>query len=258
MKSIGKMNQNLLGLALAALLAMPVSTSAGGVADATEITQIMNNVQLVMAYVEQVEQTSTQLKQYQTMLQNLQQMTPSGQLDQAAVALWRDQNMNQAFMSLRTAVVNGQRVSYSLANLDQHFKRQYPGYGGPIDFGVAYRDWSDNTLDAVKNATALMAVHADEFATEEGTIRELQNKSRSAQGQMAALQAGNQVGIATVSQLQKLRQLQMAQMQAQNAHIAAQQSNADADAEVMRQFLDRRTKVRSIAEIEQQQKGAAK
>lgn len=256
MKLIAKTSQKLLTVGLAAWCSAAVPAWAGGVAGATEFTQILNNVQLMMSYVEQAEQTITQMRQYQTMLQNLQQMAPSTTLDAAASKLWEDQNMARVFADLRSVVMNGQRASYSLANLDKNFGRKYPGYSGygnGTNYSEAYRDWSDSTLDAVRNSIALVTAHADDFSSEEGMIRELQSKSRSANGQLQALQAGNAVGIQMVGQMQKLRQLHMAQMQSQNAYIAAQQSKSDADDAVMRQFVNRRTKVRSIAEIQRQQ-----
>lgn len=212
--------------AACAIVAIPVY-AGGSVGRATEHTQILNNLQLVASYAEQVEQTVTQISQYQTMLTNLMQLTPSGALNQAAQKLWADQNMAQAFHSLRRIVIAGQSTSYTLANIDQNFKRMHPGYGAKIDYQYAYRDWSDNTLDAVKNATALLTTHADDFESEASMVNLLSSRSQTAQGQLQALQAGNDVGIAMVGQIQKLRQLQMAQIQAQNAHIAAQQSEND-------------------------------
>lgn len=205
--------------------------SAGAIIGATEITQILNNIQLAMSYVEEAQQTITQINQYKTMLKNLEKMTPSAYLDQAAQKLWTDQNMYQTFKKLQTIVVNGQRMGYSLSNINTEFKRTHPGYGGftsDYDFNKGYRDWSDTTLDSVKNAMAMAGLHAADFDTEQEMVRQLQSKSASADGQLEALQVGNQVGVAMVGQMQKLRQMSMAQMQAQNAHIAGQQSQQDA------------------------------
>jgi len=204
--------------------------AGGAVAGATEPTQIMNNIQLVLSYVEQAQQTTTQLQQYQTMLTNLMRLTPSNLLGQASQQLWQDQGMAQAFSNLRKIVVNGQNIAYTMANMDSQFKNMHPGYGNfgnGTDFFRSYQGWSDNTLGQVKNAVAMVTTHSENFATEEGMVQELANASNSAQGQLQAVQAGNQIGVAMVGQMQKLRQLQMAQMQAQNAYLAGQQSAAD-------------------------------
>jgi len=202
--------------------------ASGAIAGATEPTQILNNLQLVASYAEHAEQTVTQINQYQTMLRNLMQLTPSGALNQAAQKLWSDQNMASAFNSLRRIVIAGQSTSYTLANIDSNFRTMHPGYGTVVDFQHAYRDWSDNALDSVKNALTLVTAHADDFESEAGMVSQLATRSQTAQGQLQALQAGNDIGVAMVGQMQKLRQLQMAQMQAQNAYIGAQQSENDA------------------------------
>lgn len=211
----------------AALVQVPAHASGGGMAGATEPTQIMNNIQLIASYAEHIQQTTTQIQQYQTMLKNLVQMTPSQLLDQSAQKLFKDQNMLKAFKDLRRIVVAGQSTSYTLANIDQQFKGMHPGYKAKINFQNAYRDWSDNTLDSVKNALTLVTAHADDFDNEQSMVDELLSKSQTAQGQLQALQAGNAVGVQMVGQLQKLRQLQMAQVQAQNAFISGQQSEND-------------------------------
>lgn len=243
----------LMGAVIVALNS-PVPAMAGGaVAGATEPTQILNQIQLVMSYVEQAQQTTTQLQQYQTMLTNLMRLNPSELLGQASRQLWQDQGMSQAFTNLRKIVVNGQNIAYTMANMDSQFKNMHPGYGNfgnGTDFFKSYQMWSDNTLGQVKNAVAMVTTHSENFATEEGMVQELANASNSAQGQLQAVQAGNQIGVAMVGQMQKLRQLQMAQMQAQNAYIAGQQSKADAEDDALQQFFTRKnTKVRTIEEI---------
>ncbi|MFC3110928.1 P-type conjugative transfer protein TrbJ [Undibacterium arcticum] len=200
---------------------------AGAIIGATEITQILNNFQLAASYAEQAQQTATQIQQYQAMLQNLKQMTPSNLLDQSAQKLFTDQNMMQTFKNLQNVVIAGQQTSYSLANIDSRFKQAYPGYGGGADFSKSYKDWSGNTLGSVKNALSLITAHSENFSSEEGMVNELKNKSQTAQGQLEVTQAGNQVSLAMVGQMQQLRQLQMAQARVQADYVAGQQSKTD-------------------------------
>lgn len=221
------------------MLAGPANAT-GLIAGATEPTQILNNIQLVASYAEQAQQTVTQFNQYQTMLKNLMQMTPSQLLDQSAQKLWADQNMAKSFRDLRRITVAGESTAYTLANIDQQFKNLNPGYNGfskGFNFNAAYANWSGNTLNAVNGALRVLSAHADDFDTESDLMSELSSKSQTAQGQLQALQAGNQVGIAMVGQMQKLRQLQMAQMQAQNAFISGQQSRSDANDAKLQEFI---------------------
>lgn len=205
-----------------------LSVFAGAIIGATEPTQIMNNLQLLASYLEQAQQTATQFQQYQTMLKNLQQMTPSTLLDQQSQKLFTDQNMMQAFKNLQTVVTGGQQSAYTLSNMDQKFKQSNPGYGNGGNFSNSYRDWSANTLGSVKNALALITTHSDNFASEQGMVSELSVKSQTAAGQLQAVQAGNQISVAMVGQMQQLRQLQMAQARAQADYITSEQGEKDA------------------------------
>lgn len=247
-------NQALTLIAACAIATVSVTAQAGAVVGATEFTQIANQIQLTLSYVEQAQQTVHQLNQYKTMLQNLQRMTPSELLGASASALWRDQNMDRTFRNVRSIVVGGQSISYGLGNLDSSFKKVHPGYSAyaNTNFNKLYAGWSDNTLAAVKNSLGMISAHSDSFAKEEDMVRELQRRSQTATGQLEAIQAGQDISVAMVSQLQQLRQLQMAQMATQNAYVGAQQSQADASADAMQQFVKGvgRTRVRSASEIE--------
>lgn len=205
------------------------NTYAGGaIAGATEPTQILNNIQLMASYAEEASQTVTQIQQYQTMLQNLQRLTPSSLLNQAAQKLFVDQNMLQTFKSLQRVVVAGQQTSYTLANIDQRFKQMHQGYGANgLDFSRSYRDWSGNTLNSVRNSLALISAHSENFDSEQEMVSELMERSQTANGQMQVMQAANQIGVAMVGQMQQLRQLQMAQGRAQADYMAQQVSEKD-------------------------------
>lgn len=60
---------------------------------------------------------------------------------------------------------------------------------------------------------------------------------RSAQGQLEVTQVGNQVGMAMVTQLQKLGQLQAAQIQQESNAIAGAQSRTDAGDAKLQEYL---------------------
>lgn len=207
--------------------------NAGAVVGATEFTQILNNSQLFASYGEQVQQTLHQFNTYQKMLQNLKQSIPSALLDQQALQLWNNSNMTQTFRNLRTIVVNGQKVSYSLSNQDQTFKRLHPGYGSEFNSKDQYQDWSDDTHAAVANSMAVAGVQADSIDTEQEMVRELQSRAQSADGQLSMLKAGNDIGVAMVGQMQQLRQLQIAQMTAQGHYLKNQTAQQDKEKQGM-------------------------
>lgn len=226
--------------------------STGLIAGATEITQVLNNIQLVLGYIESVQQTVTQLKQYEAMLKNLKTITPSSMLDAQAQGLWNAAGMDQTFLKLRHTIVDGQSLSYSLSQADAQFKRLHPGskgYGNGFDFSKALANWSDNTLDAVKTSAGMIGIQSQGLQDERGLLGELRARSSSAEGQLQALQAGNEINAAMVSQLQQLRALQMAEMKAQNEALAAEQSRKDANDDVLRRVMSKPAKVQTYEEI---------
>lgn len=233
----------ILKLAVLALWVMvvPVRAYAGAMTGgATEWTQIANNIQLTASYAEQAQQTIHQLNMYQTMLKNLEKMTPNAMLNSAAQKLWNDQNMTGKFRNLYTIVSNGQKISLSAQNLDTTMKQLHPGYGNfnGYDFTTALKNWSDSSRNAVNGALQYTSVEADDLMTEGDMVSQLQNQAASADGQMQALKAGNDIGVAMVGQMQKLRQIELAQMQAQNTVQMSEQGRRDASDASLQRFLD--------------------
>lgn len=227
--------------------------SVAGNGGSTEVTQLANNTQLALSYVEQASQTVTQMNQYATMLRNLMRLTPSALVGMAAQKLWKDQGMNDTFRNLYSVYVGGQKIAYSLRNLDQQFHQLHPGYGNygkSFDFQSAYRNWSDSSREATLGSLRMAAVQADDLQTEGDLIRELSDQSATADGQLAAVQAGNQIGVAMIGQMQKLRQLQMSQIQAQNTAALASQGRQEAADDLLRRaYQGTRTRVPTYEEI---------
>lgn len=232
---------------------LPALAGGGpGVVGATEITQLANNTQLLASYVEQAQQTIHQFNQYQAMLKNLQTLTPSNLVNDSARKLWTDNSMNDTFRNMYRINTGGQRVAYSLSNMDQQFRTLHPGYGNfnGFDFQNAYRDWSNTTREANMGSLRMAAVQADDLQSEQDLMVELSGASATAEGQLQAVQAGNRIGVATINQLQKLRQLQMAQIQAQNTAAVAAQGRREASDEMLKKiYKGNRNRVRTYDEI---------
>lgn len=232
-------------LALVACVLVSTATVAGGggggFAGATEVTQIANNTELVMSYVEQAQQTVHQFNQYQAMLKNLQQLNPSALLSGGAQRLWQDQRMNDTFRNLYRITTGGQRIAYSLQSLDRQMRSLNPDYSSVanVDFQAAYRNWFEATRGASMAALELSSAHAEDLQSEADVMRELVDMSQTADGQLKAITAGNRIGISMVSQMQKLRQLQMAQVNAQETVRQAEQGRRDAGDALMLKALQR-------------------
>lgn len=219
------------------IVALCLSLSAGSaqasfIWGATEWTQIANNMQLMLSYIEQVQQTIQQINMYQAMLKNLEKLNGTELLNSTARDLWRTKNMTQSLDNLEFAIIGGQRVAFIQSSVEAQFKQLYPGYANSqaekkTDYQAAYANWSDNTHEAVKQSLQLSGVQAENFRNETDLANELNKASQSAEGQLQAIQAGNQIAVAMLVQLQQLRLIETQQLKAQQTFLAGQMSEKD-------------------------------
>jgi len=243
--------RNLIVVVMCMFPGVALPGSVAGTGGSTEITQLANNTQLAMSYTEQAQQTIHQFNQYQAMLKNLLRLTPSNVADTSARKLWNDNNMNDTFRNMYRIVVGGQQMAYSLSNMDQQFQNLHPGYGNygnGFNYQDAYRNWSDTTRGSVMGSLRMATVQADDLQSERDLVGALSDSSSTAEGQLQAVQAGNQIGVAMVGQMQKLRQLQMAQLQAQNTVALAEQGRKGASDEWMRKYMNQKYDRRPLSE----------
>jgi P-type conjugative transfer protein TrbJ len=195
----------------------PQRAEAG--AFATEVTQFLNHAQLVLTYIRQGLQLETEIAMLATMLRNTKNLSPQkfGQIQA---------DMN----ALAQIVQGGQALAYSLGNLDQLFRKTYPGYGtNPTVYYVNYQKWSQTTLDTTLGALRAAGLQGQQLQSEQAVINSLESMSQTADGQMQALNVLGQISDQQVQQLMKLRELMMADMSSKQAYQAAiiQQQAAD-------------------------------
>lgn len=218
---------------LAALLtAMPMSLSAGGggFAGATEFTQLANNIQLVQQYAKQVEQYQTQLQSLTNHIQQTQMMIQNLQMLPATV--W--QKFANDVMALKNVVQQGQAVSFAAANLDSQFAAMYKGYANyessaalslgdrSTTFAQQYRTLNASTRDNVNGALKALNTQMNALTTDEATMNLLQAQSQSADGQLKAIQAANEIALHQTDTLKKLNYTLMTQASTQAQWISAQ------------------------------------
>lgn len=192
--------------------------ASGAVAGATEPTQIANNVELVLQYAKQVEQYATQLQQYRDQLQNTLNIPNQ---------IWS--SIQNDLMGVMNVVKQGEALAFSLSNIGEQFQLKFPGFRATNDFVNDYKKWSQTLRDTLKGTLEAANLQSRQFATEEGVIAQLRSMSSSNQGRLQALQTGNQIAVEVAAQLQKLRALSMAQMQAQNSYIAKTEQEKDTE-----------------------------
>lgn len=194
---------------------------------ASEWTQLANNAQLAAQYAKQIEQYRNQLLQWEEMLKQ------GAKLD---VFQWTQ--AAQTLRELSNVVQQGRALAYSTRDLGSAFSDRFQDYQREdVKFDTLLDDWAETSMDSIKGAMLAANMQADEMANEEAVFAELRGLASSVDGQLEAISVGNQVAVEQAVQMQKLRQLMMAQMQAQNVYLAAEQAREEEQRERAKEFM---------------------
>lgn len=213
--------------------------NAGGAVSnvASEYTQLANWVKLAKIALDEAKNLDYTIDQYNIMFENAKQL-PYQVRQQAKADL----------IQLANIVETGLSVAYSSAQIDEDYRKQHfsfddyaqivRGVGGARNhdfFSQHYEEWAQSSHDSIRGALRAAGLQAAQFNREEAAVRIIENQIKTAAGTKQLLQAGSSIASLQVEQLQKLRQLQMAQIQLQSAQAAgAVDRQAEADAELQR------------------------
>lgn len=207
-------------LAAALSVSLPVYSGGGGLTGgATEITQLLNNAELLDIAIKEAENLAYQIRQYEIMYENFRNL-PNHIKQQALADL----------QALASIVSTGRAVAYSSGQIDEDYQREYRDFeyyaqrqqGNHDALAERYRDWSQSNHDSVRGALRAAGLQAQQFDREDSALRTIEAQMESASGTKQLLQAGGSIAAMQVEQLQKLRQLQMAQIQLQASHVGGQ------------------------------------
>jgi P-type conjugative transfer protein TrbJ len=197
---------------------------------ATEVTQILNHVQLVLSYAAQANQLATQIKILADAIKNT--------VNNPHQLFW---NIQADLNALAGIVQGGRSLAYSLGNYDALWHQTYPGYGGyaPTGYYNRYQAWSQTTLDTVVGAMRAAGMQGQQLNSEVALIQNLEAQSQSADGRLLALNVATQMADQQDQQMQKLRELMMADMQSKAAYygtVIQQQADQTAASQYFFQY----------------------
>ncbi len=211
---------------------------AGGMA----VIDVANIKQTTITAIENVAQTLKQIEQYQTQLQQYENMIRNTLAPPAYVWAQAQYTMN--------------RLLY-LTNTIRYYEQQYGGLDGYMQRfrNVEYyrsspcfslqekcnegawkllKDGQNTSTDAQKNANDSLlrglSEHQNQIPVDAAHLQMLQQKTETAEGQMAALQYANQLAAFQSNQLLQMRQMLIAQHNAANTL-----SQAEVDQKAMQQ-----------------------
>jgi conjugal transfer/entry exclusion protein len=165
----------------------------------TEVTQMANNAVLGEQLRQMIEQVNNLQKQLQIQDQILTDTKRQGK----ALDNYQWGNIERDFDQLTRIVRMGQGISYTMASVDVEYRNKYKGFDEYKQKKEPYKKRYD---------------------AQDRILRELQTMSQSSEGRHQALQVGHQIAVQEVHQLQKLRAIQLSQMQMQAAYQAQENS----------------------------------
>ena len=196
--------------------------TVAGTGGSTEVTQIMNNLELVTQTAQKAQSYALQLQQAVT--------NPDTPWSQTMDAL---NNLRQVYNT-------AQSIGYSMESVETNFSNLYKGYGNGGNMLNSIINWGNQTRNAVQSALSSAGWTMDQLATEDATINKLRLQGQTAVGQMQAAQVGNAISVELVQQLRQLRTLQAAQAQAQASYLAGVNEKAGQDDSNLRAFIPNR------------------
>jgi P-type conjugative transfer protein TrbJ len=173
----------------------------------------LNWIQNSMTAANTAKQLVNEAKQIQIALQDIKNY-------EGNVGQWA--NIQNLLQRLGAETQKGQALAYSMSDLDNQFKQTYPGYVSSQNYQQDYSKWSQTSMDTMRATLDSAGLQAEQFKSEQSSMNQIAQLSRTAQGRMQALQVGNMLSMQEVAQIQKLRQLVIAQTNAQNTYASYQ------------------------------------
>ncbi|MDR2523000.1 MAG: P-type conjugative transfer protein TrbJ [Synergistaceae bacterium] len=217
-------------------ISSPVFAGGGVIGGSTEITQLMNNAELV----QQVSQLSQQINNQITMINDLRHNTlliP----DQ----LFRDPR--GIYSDLKGVMSRTQGLSYNAANISEELKRRLKSYGdmgtlsSASDFSAEYQKIATTRMETVRSTMEAIGVSFEALENDASALKELQNKAKTAEGRNQLAQAANQILGFLAEESMRLRQTQMMQVQMIGAVYEAQRAQEDLSKKNIERFFKRGT-----------------
>lgn len=190
--------------------------SVGGTGGATEVTQIQNNVQLVVQYEQQVQAFLRQGLQLQAELKNLIQ-NPTSMLGPEVGNLIND---------VGKVMSGGMSIGWSMEEIDRNFATTFKSPTAET-LARSFTRWNQANTDTLEGALRAIGRHRSQFATDTDAIRALYNESQATQGNLQALQTLAKINTKQLEQNQKLHDLLLNQHTAEANYMATQVAKAN-------------------------------
>lgn len=206
-----KIHVYLLAALLAGVHAGAGAGSVAGFGGSTEITQILNNLQLIQSYEQQVSSYVRQGLQVEHELRNLIS-NPTSMLGSY---------IGQIINTMGNIMNGGQSIGWNLAQIDRNFSQTFknPTAG---NFSRMFTSWHKTNTDTLEGALKSIGAQRDQYASNQQALTDLYNRSQATSGNLDSLQTLSQINIRQIQQLQSLQELMATQASAEATFMATQ------------------------------------
>jgi P-type conjugative transfer protein TrbJ len=228
------------------LLAMLLASTSVGLhaaptpfSEATEMTQLMNNAELIGIGKLEMEQVGLQVDQLKAQLDLVQ-----GQLKAYENMIQNTLNLPETVWGDVTKTLGQLRSVYSQANtlamkgaqIDEFLKQglvddplfAQSGYSRDA-YAERYDDWVERSQAALEGTLQSGRLTMEDVQSEAAMIERIQDQGRTVKGQVEAIQVGNELAASMARQMTQLRSITAAQNEATAVFQARMLADMDAD-----------------------------
>lgn len=218
-------SSRVVAFALASALAFsgtsqPVPASAFTVVCTNCSTTFQQAIQMakeIETAINTAQQLKTQIDQYNDMLRHGRAL-PSTLV----------RRMTNDLQRLQSLYRQSKALSGGMADFDSEFRRQYKDYDSYLTQNGKnatymqdnYARWSEEGFESVRVAMHAAGMNVSSLDDEDELLAQMVERSKSAEGRLQAIQAGNEIAAQQVQQMMKLRQLMNTQIQSQSMWYA--------------------------------------
>lgn len=235
---------------IAALLAIRASAggSAGGFTGAgmaTEVTQMMNNVELVAQVGEAVSQTTAQIQMVTQGIERINQLRKDAQELANPLGL---QELMSVYQQVNGSIKSAKALAYGVTNIGANFKRLHPDFNNAKigDLGT-YASRVGRTMNAIQSAMEQGGFVFQNSENEQARMEEIGRLVNNPKGQTAALQTANTINYEVLQQLRETKVYAQQVNDAQLSYLAAQTQKdsreINVDNEIRRIMMERRKRL---------------
>ncbi len=194
---------------------------------ATERTQVVT-----AALLQYITQVNTEIEKFTKEIENFESKAALRLEPESLQEIDALDNVFAIYRDIEAMIQQGNALAHTAANTEQWFTEQYDDYDGFYD-ALAQRgsidrepvqdrlnQWNNTHRSTIMNTMKAHGVQADMLQTSEQRLSLLQDKSRTAEGRMQAMQVGQELATEEIKQLHGLKEILMEQSNLHSSYFA--------------------------------------